>query len=207
MTSRLFDDMLLQGIRSGQMPARTQASREWYRAQALKAVGVSGEKLIREMAHDKSRTKMPVQYQIGSMYTFLYSAKHKDTLPYWDACPLIFPIDVAKGGIYSLNFHYLPLQLRAKLMDALYDISNNQYYDLTTKLKISYGTLKSAAKYDAFKPAFKHHLFSQIRSKLIYIHPSEWDICLFLPTASFQKASQSKVWADSKRMLRPKKRQ
>src|SRR5690625_4543744 len=27
---------------------------------------------------------------IGEMYTFVYDAKHKDTLPIWDAQPLVF---------------------------------------------------------------------------------------------------------------------
>ena len=34
MVAKVFDDILLRGVRSGQMPARTDASREWYRQQA-----------------------------------------------------------------------------------------------------------------------------------------------------------------------------
>lgn len=30
----LFNDIVLKGIRAGQVPARTQAAREWYRQQA-----------------------------------------------------------------------------------------------------------------------------------------------------------------------------
>ena len=30
----LFDEILTKGVRAGQMPARTQAAREWYRNSA-----------------------------------------------------------------------------------------------------------------------------------------------------------------------------
>ena len=36
MVARVFDDILLKGIRSGEAPGRTTASREWYRQQAAK---------------------------------------------------------------------------------------------------------------------------------------------------------------------------
>lgn len=50
MVAKVFDDILLKGIRSGQMPARTQEARNWYRDQA-KAVTkkqAEGTKLIKE---------------------------------------------------------------------------------------------------------------------------------------------------------------
>ena len=34
MVAKVFDDILLKGLRSGQVPARTQDARNWYRDQA-----------------------------------------------------------------------------------------------------------------------------------------------------------------------------
>lgn len=200
MSAKLFDEILLRGIKSGQMPARSAAAKSWYRDQA-KAVRKVDETALFKSAQDRYENR----FRIGNMYQFMYDPKHKATLPYYDRLPLIFPINKAKGGFLGINFHYLPLPLRAKLMDALYDTVSNDRYDETTKLKISYGILNGAASYKEFKPTVKHYLSSQIRSRLIYINPSEWDIALFLPTARFEGSNKTKIWEDSKRIIRGRK--
>ena len=200
MVAKVFDDILLRGVRSGQMPARTDASREWYRQQAKDTTRPQSrpEKMIKEMGKERARGR----FELGNMYMFNYDPKHKATLPYYDRFPLIFPINRAKGGFMGINMHYLPPVLRAKLMDALYETSNNKYYDETTKLKLSYQTLASATKFKEFKPCIKHYLTGQLRSRLIYISPSEWDVALFLPTARFVGATQAQVFKDSRKIIR-----
>ena len=200
MVAKVFDDILLRGVRSGQMPARTDASREWYRQQAKDTTRPQSrpEKMIKEMGKERARGR----FELGNMYMFNYDPKHKATLPYYDRFPLIFPINRAKGGFMGINMHYLPPVLRAKLMDALYETSNNKYYDETTKLKLSYQTLASATKFKEFKPCIKHYLTGQLRSRLIYISPTEWDVALFLPTARFVGATQAQVFKDSRKIIR-----
>lgn len=191
-----FDEILAQGIRAGQVPARTQTARTWFR-NAARGTSATPENIVRtERARYKNRISM------GKMYLFNYDPKTKETLPYYDRYPLIFPVQGAPGGFYGINVHYLPYQLRAKLMDALYDLSSNKRYDENTKLRLSYEVLNGAAKYKAFKPTFKRYLSNHVRSRFIEISSSEWDIALFLPLESFAKASKSSVWADSRRMAR-----
>lgn len=200
MAAKLFDDILLKGIRSGQVPARTQEAREWYREQAKQVArsSVQEDKLVRQMGTDRYENR----FRIGHMYMFVYDPKHKDTLPYYDRFPLIFPINRAKGGFLGINFHYLPPPLRAKLMDALYDVVSNDKFDETTKLRTSYQILNAASTYKEFRPTVKHYLTDHIRTRLVYVNPNEWDIALFLPTERFEKASKSKVWADSRKIIR-----
>lgn len=197
MANKIFDELLLKGIRSGHMPAREQESRDWFRKKAS-SLGRINETSFFKSADNEFQGRL----LIGHMFTFFYDPKHKETLPYYDRVPLIFPIDVAKGGFLGINFHYLPLPLRAKLMDSLYDIASNDKFDETTKLKISYKILKDVAKYKEFKPTIKHYLLSHVRSKFMYIHPTEWDIAIFLQLARFEKATQTEVWADSKRIIK-----
>ena len=123
MVAKVFDDILLKGVRSGQIPARTDAAREWYRQQAKDTTKAKSrpEKMIKEMGKERAKSR----FELGNMYMFNYLAKHADTLPYYDRFPLIFPINRAKGGFMGINMHYLPPILRAKLMDALYDTANN----------------------------------------------------------------------------------
>jgi hypothetical protein len=132
---------------------------------------------------------------------YLYDPKYKDTLPFYDKFPLIFPFHVESDRFWGINFHYLPPPLRAKLMDSLYDVANNQRYDESTKLRINYQILNSASKFRYFKPCVKQYLFTQMKSKFVYIYPSEWDIALFLPSEKFSKASKAQVWAESRKSV------
>jgi len=198
-----FDKILLDGIRSGKIPARTADARKFFRTKA-KQVGdtkkVTTEQVIRGADPDRFRTTI----QLGSMYLYRYQAKHRKTLPYYDAQPLIFPFRKVPGGWLGINFHYLPLPLRAKLMDALYSITNNKTFDEKTKLKLTYKTLQSATKHRWFAPTVHMYLRKQLRSKFVYIHPTEWDIMLFLPTAKFVGASKGQVFKDSIEKMRKK---
>lgn len=194
MVARVFDDILLKGIRSGEAPGRTTASREWYRQQAAKT-RVSQNQLTGDTNRRRDSTA------VGNMYFFGYEAKHKEKLPYYDRFPLIFPIGSAPGGFMGINVHYLPPRLRAQLMDALYDTASNDKLDSSTKLRINYNILKGASKFRLFKPCIKHYLSSQVRTDFVYVEPAEWDIALFLPTASFAGASKNKVYADSRKII------
>lgn len=200
MVAKLFDDILTRGTRAGQIPARTKAAREWYRNAAGDVSGAKvGEgRLIRRADADRQET----QFRMGNMYMFSYDPKHKATLPYYDRYPLIFPINKAKGGFLGLNMHYLEPRLRAQLMDALYDVRSNNTYNETTRLRVSYDILNNASKFRFFAPTVKHYLSSNVRSKLIYVKPEEWDIALFLPTAKFVGASKQKVYQESRAKIR-----
>lgn len=198
--AKIFDDILLKGIRAGQMPARGSTARVWYREKAKEVGKINETSFFKSAEADRFRNSS--QFKIGNMYMFYYDPKHKDTLPYYDRVPLIFPINRAQGGFLGINFHYLPLKLRAKLMDSLYEVSTNDRYDETTKLQISYRLLNASSQYREFRPTVKHYLFDHVRSKLLFINPSEWDIALFLNIAKFEKATQSQVWEDSRKIIR-----
>jgi hypothetical protein len=193
----IFDKIVVQGVREGKIPARTQESRDWFRETARKINRVNESSLMKN-----ETDRLTGRQIIGSMYMFYYDPKYADELPYYDRFPLIFPYAKAEGGFYGINLHYLPLQYRAKLMDGLYEYANNTRYDESTKLKMNYQLLSRAAKLRFFAPCVKRYLSDHVVSRFMYIYPSEWDIALFLPTERFAKKTKSQVWADSKRMLR-----
>ena len=148
----VFDDLLLKGVRKGELPARTQQSREWFRNQA-RTSSVRGDRGASQIVRDK--TRIANRPSIGRMYFFSYDPKYKATLPYYDRFPLIFKVGQYRGGFEGINMHYLPYRLRARLMDALYETANNKRYDETTRLRITYDLLKAATKYKEFKPTYK----------------------------------------------------
>ncbi len=193
MAATTFDQILTRGVRAGQIPARTQSARTWFRDEAKKA-SVTPSTLMKE-----DRTQLKNRAAIGKMYLFSYDPKHKKTLPYYDTFPLIFKVQNVPGGFQGINMHYLPLPLRARLMDALYDLTTNSRYDESTKLKLSYDILKGVSKY--YKPTFKMYLNANVRSRFLEIGSTDWDTALFLPLERFEKSSKSKVWRDSRTMV------
>ena len=191
----VFDDLLAKGVRAGEIPARTDDARSWYRDRA-RTTRVTPDRLIRS-----DRERLTSRVMIGRMYHFFYDPKHKKTLPYYDRFPLIFPFKKVRGGFLGINLHYLPLRLRAKLMDELYTLSRDNRYDENTRLRISYNILNGAAKYKYFKPCVKHYLTPHVKSRFLEVYAAEWDIALFLPTERFVGAGKSTVHADSRKMI------
>ena len=192
-----FEQLLVDGIKKGQIPARSLEARKWFRQKAARI------KLEPGSLMEQDTRKLVGYPKIGRMYLFQYDPKHKATLPYYDTFPLIFPIDKAKGGFLGINLHYLPPILRAKLMDALYDLTvmPGKPYDERTYLDLSYQILKKAAKYKAFEPCIKHYLATHVRSRFMMIDAVEWDIGLALPLARFKKATQETVWRDAREII------
>lgn len=191
--ANVFDKIITQGVRAGQIPARTDKARNWYRETAGDYGRVNERRLV-----SGNPTRAVTVIKPGEMYMFMYDPKYKDTLPYYDRFPLIFPFKVEHDRFWGINLHYLPHRQRAVLMDALYDTANNTRYDESTKLLISYKLLQSTSKLRFFKPCVKQYLYSQLNSKFLYVYPSEWDIALFLPLERFSKAPASRVWFQSK---------
>jgi hypothetical protein len=192
MAGKLFDKFEQEAFRAG-ITARTKASMKWFRD------NVSNARVSRASLIADGPTRAGHQY--GNMYNFMYDPKTKKSLPYYDRFPLCIPVQKAKGGFYGLNLHYLHPVIRAKFLDALYDITNNDKFDRTTKMKMSYSLLKSASNMRYFKPCFKHYLSEHVNSKLLLIEPADWEIAIFLPTESFRKVSKETVWKESRKMF------
>ena len=193
--ANIFDKIELEAFRAGITP-RTRESRDWFRRKAQQLRRVNRNELMKQDPIELENSSV-----IGSMYMFFYDPKLKETLPYYDSFPLSIVIKPAPGGFLGMNLHYIPPILRAKLLDSLMDVTNNDKYDSTTKFNISYNLLNGAAKYKFFKPCIKHYLNKNVRSRFAKVQAPEWEIAAFLPTADFQKASKSKVYSDSRRMI------
>ena len=154
MVAYVFDTILQQGVAAGEVPARTRAARDWFRETAS-SFRTTPNELLRGAAEAEGGSALTGRTFPGRMYTFFYDPKTKRDLPYYDRFPLIFKIKNIDGGFLGINMHYLPPQLRARLMDALYPLATNRNYDETTRLRLTYEILNSATKYRFFKPTIK----------------------------------------------------
>jgi hypothetical protein len=193
--SNLFQKLELAAFRKGITP-RTAESQAWFQKQAGYLGRINNNALLKEPVLKTESEQIP-----GGMFMYFYDPKTKATLPYYDKFPLTIIVGPAAGGFTGLNLHYLPMVLRAKLLDALMDITSDKKYDDNTKFNLSYNTLKKASKMRYFKPCFKRYLTANVKSRFARVPASEWEIATFLPTASFEKASKTTVWKDSRGMI------
>ena len=196
----IFTNILQQGRTdrktSGILRPGTNEAKDWYRDLAMSVRSVQVESIIRKNQEYNRSFIRP-----GFMYLFNYDPKMKDELPYYDRFPLVFPFEADGEGFLGMNLHYIPPIFRARLMDNLYDLTNNSRYDETTKLRISYSMLKSFARYKYFKPCVKRYLNSHVRSKFLLVPSNEWDLALFLPLERFAKSTRQSVYKDSRKII------
>ena len=173
-------------MRSGQIPAKTRQSIDWYRNKAREVHTVNRKEFIANQSDVRRIKGQRRTVEVGSMYLYNYDPKLKLELPVYDTHPIVVPFTVLGDRFYGCNLHYLPHRERAQLMDILHTIRSNDRYDETTKLQISYQVLKKIAKRKLYEPTIHCYLKRQIKSKVMYVYPNEWDQAIFLPLAKFR---------------------
>ena len=60
-----------------------------------------------------------------------------------------------------------------------------------------YKLLAGVRRYKEFKPCFKHYLTDHVKSKIVRVPMTDWELAIFLPTEQFRKAAKSTVFKDS----------
>lgn len=189
LLSRLKDIIFRKRVKREQ-----EKSVEWLRAKLDNFAAYTKKANQKNLMKKYDPTTSPLT---GQMVMYIYDAKHKDILPFWDRAPLgIFmgPVPNKPYQFYSLNLHYLPPVLRAKFFDSLLDVLTTKTITEKSKLAITYDLLKSSQKYKYFKPAWKQYITFNVRSDIILIPPDEWDRVLFLESAQWMKASKETVY-------------
>ena len=179
----LFRNLEIEAFRAGITP-RTKESIEWVRKKAREMFrGRTIQKRGALMQDDALDIRARPRTVFGNMYMYVYKAKHRDTLPYYDAFPLCIILGPAKDGFFGLNLHYLPPIVRAKALDAII------------------GNPGNAVPAKFLNAARKHYLTKQVVSKFALVEEPEWEIATFLPTADWRGANADSVYKDSRKKL------
>ena len=191
MAKRLIDRIRESLAKTGYVP-RSREARAWLKSKVPALRPTKGE-LMRD------RERLRNQSIIGRMYFYYYDPKTKDSLPYYDRFPLVIPIERYPDGFLGLNLHYIHPRQRIILLDKLSETASNKNFDEKTKLRISYDYLTRASTIFEAMPCIKRYLYSQVTSRFLEISADEWDIAALLPMETFVNASESKVYADSRK--------
>ena len=156
-------------------------STQWYRDK----IAEFGKPGAMDLIRDGKRNNNPF---FGRLNMFFYDPKFKKTLPYYDTFPLVLPLENYPDGFLGINFHYLPIPLRMKLLETL-DKRN---------FTGNYSKLKNIRE---VKPTIKHYLKRQFVSGFLELEEDDYAPAIFMPVAQFKKASASRVWRDSRGMI------
>ena len=166
-------------------------STDWYREK----IREFGTPKALDLIRDGKQATSPF---FGRLNMFFYDPKLKKTLPYYDRFPLVLPLENYNDGFLGINFHYLPIPLRMRLLDRVVDFSNNTKFDESTRLNVSYNNLKSIK---LIRPTIKRYLAGKVKSRFRRVDADEFTVATLLPVARFKKAQQGTVYSDSRKML------
>ena len=174
----------------------------WFREKVKELGDVPSRQLIREGIV----TSRP---SFGRMNFFMYSPKYKDdvnVLPYYDRFPLIMPVEPLqeyRDGFMGLNFHYLSIPMRLKLLNVISEYANNDNMDDTTRIKLTWNRIK---RNPMVRPTIKRYLYDHVRTPFRRIDADEMMVAVLLPVQQFVRARENKVYADSRRLARAPRR-
>jgi hypothetical protein len=173
-------------------------SRAWFNQQALlmSKQGMTPPKVLKGNPAQLKMTILP-----GKLYMFLYDPKLKNELPYYDRFPLVFPFRKVQGGFLGLNMHYLPYQLRIRLLDKLMQFASNSKLNETTRIKYSWALIDGVSRFNGAIPCVKHYLDDHVRSAFREVPSNDWATAMLLPVERFVGATTQQVWTDSKRKM------
>ena len=167
-------------------------SNSWYRSQVNRiASGTTAQQLFRQ-------GKLARRPSVGRLNLFGYNPKLRKTLPYYDVFPLILPLEAFSGGFIGMNFHYLPPLLRMRLLERMQATATDKNFDKDTKFDVTYNDVK---RLSIVKPTIKKYLYPYVQTGFLRINADEAATAIFLPVQRFKKASEAKVYADSRRFI------
>jgi len=174
------------------LAAANKNSYSWFAQQAtlLKSEGFTYNRVLKEQGY-----KHPSKITPGKLYMYIYDAKHKDTLPYWDMYPMVFPFKALPNGFIGLNMHYIPYAFRIRMLDKLMEIDGSKGTQ-RTKMQLSWDLIQSSSKLKLLQPCVHRYLTSHVVSQFREIERKDWATAMFLPE-QFIGANKTTVWKDS----------
>ena len=171
----LFTDIVIQ--RPEEIETRSIDSLQWFQTN-VRDIRRTPSSLMKENQNFVTR------FELGKMYMFMYEAKRKDKLKYYDYFPVTICLKRYATGFMGINLHYLSPRYRALLMDGLYEfyreIEDESYF------QIRYPSVKSISKLRWAKPCIKQYQYPYIDSRIVEVRPEHMDMVVMLPSQQFR---------------------
>ena len=117
----------------------------------------------------------------GTMNLFHYRPKTAKRLPYYDIFPLTIPVKRHRNGITGINFHYLSIPQRVKILNILVEAYAD---DAVEKLDMTWRQIQS---YAPVRPMVHRYLAKQVDSLFLRLPIEDMLIAVLLPVQRFYK--------------------
>ena len=143
-------------------------------------------------ADARSRGSIP---KWGNMNLFWYRPKTAKKLPYYDMFPIVLPFEKHKNGFTGINFHYLPIYMRIKLLELL----DAGYGDEDKgKLQVFWSDLRQLK---LARPIVRRYLASHVHSLFLHISLEDMFVGILLPVEKFYKGEYKNKRGVSSRIV------
>ena len=177
-----------------------ELSTRWYRDRVRALGEVKAHRVIIEGKEDATAQVRPT---FGMLNLFFYEPESAKRLPYYDIFPIVLPLGKTKKGFKGINFHYLSVPMRIKLLEIL---AGGLGDDTSGTIGASYSKVK---RFSYVAPTLRQYKAKQVGSLFLKIPLEDMLVGLMLPVQVFYKGrwaakslvSPDKVWADSRRKI------
>jgi len=156
--------------------------------------------IANSIVREKDRRTSNVR--LGRLYCYYYDPKTKDELDYYDRFPLVLVLEKYNDGFLGLNLHYLPYQYRVAFLRKLMRFAVLKNDDEIQRMRVTYDILSASKRFKEFRPCIKRYLYNHLKSRILTIHPEEWEVATLLPLQQFRKAKPLQVWKESVQEIR-----
>ena len=163
----LFDDIK-------ETAAGRELSTRWYRG---KITSMGGSTMSATQHIDQGKTTARPNY--GMMNLFSYRPETAEKLPYYDLFPLSIPVVKHRDGFTGINFHYLSIPLRVKLLDILVEAFAD---DDKGKLDMTWRSISSLR---TVRPIVRRYKARRVGSKFLKLTVEDMLIAVLLPVQQF----------------------
>ena len=181
---------------------RNTITREWYHNYALEQ-GVN----YRSLQMLKEGGRRTADMKLGRMYFFRYTPDKPEEI--YDEYPLLFLLYEDADNFSGINFHYLSPKLRAILLGNMLTFLSNKDYTNRTRLyaRKFRDIIKKNKRFRHAKVIYRQYRPDQIQSKVIQVHPLDWELAIMVPTERFKTARggrtpAKKIWYQSAKRAR-----
>lgn len=173
-----------------------ELSTRWYQS---KIASLGGNRLgAKQHIEEGDKTSGP---NYGMMNLFSYRPETAEKLSYYDIFPLSIPVAKNKDGFTGINFHYLPIPLRVKVLNTLVDSFGDN-----NKLNL---TWRQVSGYNKIRPIVRRYKARNVNSLFLKITVEDMLIASLLPVEEFytgeyssrRRVSSSQVYRETRQKI------
>ena len=212
LTKESFFQKAHRAAKQENLITRDERAREFYHDYAAEQ-GVN----YRSLQMLRTGGRRAGKIKLGRMYFFNYTAEgtasgsgvniKKGNV--YDAYPLIFLLSITPDSLEGINFHYMVPKQRIVLLGRMFEYLNSEDFDDRTKLfSVKFRrTIKNNKLFKYARACYREYKPGRIDSKIIQVHPMDWELAITVPTERFVtmnggRVASKKIWTQTNKLAR-----